>query len=145
MLLPEPADMTTLLVRTDYSDDTAWQAAVQAATAVYAADDLEPMGASVQLVEAPELDGLTPNDLVLLPRSGYLSCLAVADARTMVDLTIVLVDLNEFSEQVGRTFRVVPQEVESVTGNLAIANMDFFEFADSADPDGVFRGFGGTP
>lgn len=141
MLLPEPADMYTLLVRTDYSDDSAWQAAVNAATAVYDVGDFERLGASIQLVEAPELDGLTPPDLVLLPRDGYLSQLAVADARTMRDLTILFVDLNEYNEQVGRSFRAVPQEVEPITANLAIANMDFFEFADSADPDGVFRGF----
>lgn len=141
MLLSEPADMYILLVRTDYSDDSAWQAAVNAATAVYDVGDFERLGASMQLVEAPELDGLTPPDLVLLPRDGYLSQLAVADARTMRDLTILFVDLNEYNEQVGRTFRAVPQEVEPITANLAIANMDFFEFADSADSDGVFRGF----
>jgi len=140
MLLPEPADMYILLVRTDYSDDSAWQAAVNAATAVYDVGDFERLGASMQLVEAPELEGLTPPDLVLLPRDGYLSQLAVADARTMRDLTILFVDLNEYNEQVGRTFRAVPQEVEPITANLAIANMDFFEFADSADSDGVFRG-----
>lgn len=141
MLLPEPADMYILLVRTDYSDDSAWQAAVNAATAVYDVGDFERLGASMQLVEAPELEGLTPPDLVLLPRDGYLSQLAVADARTMRDLTILFVDLNEYNEQVGRTFRAVPQEVEPITANLAIANMDFFEFADSADSDGLFRGF----
>lgn len=141
MRLPEPADMSILLVRTDYSDDDAWQAAVKAATAAYDSGDFERLGASMQLVEAPGLEGLTPPDLVLLPRNGYLSQLAVADARTMRDLTILFVDLNEFNEQVGRTFRAVPQEIEPVAANLAIANMDFFEFADAADPDGVFRGF----
>ncbi len=142
MLLPEPDDMYVLLVRTDYSDDSAWRAAVDAATAVYDVGDFERLGASLQLVEAPELDGLTPPELVLLPREGYLSQLAVADARTMEDLTILFVDLNEYNEQVGRTFRSVAREVEPITANLAIANMDFFEFADAADPDGVFRGFG---
>jgi len=141
MLLPEPADMYTLLLRTDYSDDAAWQAAVNAATAVYGADDFDRFGASLQPVESPELDGLTPAGLVHLPRDGYLSHLAVADARTMSDLTILFVDLNEYNEQGGRTFRAVPQEVEPITANLAIANIDFFEFADAADPDGVFRGF----
>ncbi len=141
MELPEPADMYTLLLRTDYSDDLAWHAAVNAATAVYDADDFDRFGASLQPVESPELDGLTPAGLVQLPRDGYLSHLAVADARTMSDLTILFVDLNEYNEQVGRTFRAPPQEVEPITANLAIANMDFFEFADAADPDGVFRGF----
>lgn len=141
MLLPEPADMCVLLVRTEYSDDAAWRTALNAATAVYDVGDFERAGACLQPVEAPELAGLTPRDLVLLPREGYLSQLAVADARTMNDLTILFVDLNEYNDQVGRTFRAVPQEIEPITANLAIANMDFFEFADSTDPDGVFRGF----
>jgi hypothetical protein len=35
----------------------------------------------------------------------------------------------------------VPRQVQAIENNLSIANMDFFEFADSADADGVFRGF----
>jgi hypothetical protein len=53
----------------------------------------------------------------------------------------LVLDLNEYNEQVGRTFRAVPRQVEPITVNLALANMSFFEFADSADPDGVFRDF----
>lgn len=140
MILPEPIH-GTLLVRTDYSDDGAWRAALDAATAVYETGDFERGGAWLQPVEAPELAGLTPADLVALPRAGHLSELAVADARTMRDHTILFVDLNEHNGQVGRTFRAVPTEVEPITANLAIANMDFFDFADAADPDGVFRGF----
>ncbi|UJP41068.1 DUF6924 domain-containing protein [Cellulomonas palmilytica] len=141
MLLAKPADMCTLLLRTDYSDDVAWQAAVNAATAVYDAGDFDRAGASLQPFESPESAGLTAPDLVRLPRDGYLSHLAVADARTMKDLTVMFVDINDYNEEVGRTFRAVPQEVEPITANLAIGNLDFFEFADAADTDGVFRGF----
>ena len=95
--------MSILLVRTDYSDDRAWRVAVDAATAVYEADDF--------------------------------------DARTMKDQTILFLYLNEYNEQVRRTFRAVPQQVEPIAVNLALTNMSFFEFADSADPDGVFRDF----
>jgi hypothetical protein len=42
----------------------------------------------------------------------------------------------------GRTFRAAPSEVQSIENNLSLANMDFFEFAESVGPDGVFRGFG---
>jgi hypothetical protein len=31
--------------------------------------------------------------------------------------------------------------VQSIENNLSIANMDFAEFADSVNEDGVFRGF----
>ncbi|QHT57447.1 hypothetical protein GXP71_16135 [Cellulomonas sp. H30R-01] len=141
MLLPEPADMYVLLVRTDYSDESAWLVALKAATAAYDVGDFERGGACLQPVQRPELAGLTPDDLVLLPRDGYISVLAVADARTMHDQTVLFVDLNEYNDQIGRTFRAVPEEVEPITTNLALGNMDFFEFADSTPPDGVFRGF----
>jgi hypothetical protein len=50
------ADLGLLLVRTDYSDDAAWKAALSAATALYDADDFERMGACLQPVESPELE-----------------------------------------------------------------------------------------
>jgi hypothetical protein len=140
-MLPKAPDLGLLLVRTDYSDDAAWRVALSAATAVYDADDYGRMGARLKPVECPELEHLTPQDLTRVPRQAYLSELAVADARTMQDQTVMFVDLNEFNQQVGRTFRSVPQEVEPIVANLSISNMDFFEFADRADPDGVFRGF----
>ena len=140
-MLPKAPDLGLLLVRTDYSDDAAWQAALSAATAVHDADDFGRMGARLQPVESPELEHLTPQDLTRLRREDYLGELAVADTRTMQDQTVLFIDLNEFNQQVGRTFRSVPQEVEPIVANLSISNMDFFEFADRADADGVFRGF----
>ena len=40
-----------------------------------------------------------------------------------------------------RTFRAVPAQVQSIENNLSLANMDFEEFTDAVDSDGVFRGF----
>ncbi|NRQ31875.1 hypothetical protein HII36_08480 [Nonomuraea sp. NN258] len=37
--------------------------------------------------------------------------------------------------------RVVPRELPAIHINLSIGNMDFGEFEESADADGVFRGF----
>jgi hypothetical protein len=31
--------------------------------------------------------------------------------------------------------------VQSIENNLSLFNMDFWEFADNVDDDGVFRGF----
>jgi uncharacterized protein DUF6924 len=140
VILPEPPDLTLLLVRTDYSDDEAWRTALAAATAVYPRDVFDRLGALLLPVESPELAGLTPQQLVELPRAGYLGEVAVADAQTMRDQTVLYVDLDEYGE-VGRMFRSVPTEVEPIVANLSLSNMDFAEFADNADPDGVFRGF----
>ncbi|HLF89873.1 MAG TPA: hypothetical protein VI451_13065 [Anaerolineales bacterium] len=44
-------------------------------------------------------------------------------------------------EEYGREFRAIPSQIQGIENNLSIANMDFEEFADSVDEDGVFRGF----
>jgi hypothetical protein len=51
---------------------------------------------------------------------------------------VLVVDLWHES---GREFRAVPAAVQSIENNLSIANMDFAEFADAVDKDGIFRGF----
>ncbi|MFM7249816.1 MAG: DUF6924 domain-containing protein [Planctomycetaceae bacterium] len=68
-------------------------------------------------------------------RNGFFS----ADRATFIDSqpSFMVVDLND---EPGRTFRVIPSEMWSVEGNLSIATMDFREYAENVDPDGVFRG-----
>jgi hypothetical protein len=41
----------------------------------------------------------------------------------------------------GREFRAVPATVQATENNLSIANINFAEFADAVDEDGIFRGF----
>jgi hypothetical protein len=139
--LPAAPDLGLLLVRTDYSDDRAWHAALSAATAVYDVDDFGRMGALLRPVESTALSNLTPEELAALAREDYLSEIAVADAQTMRDQTVLFVDLNELNGQVGHTFRSIPSEVEPIVANLSLANMDFAEFADNTNPDGIFCGF----
>jgi hypothetical protein len=51
---------------------------------------------------------------------------------------LLVIDL--FGEK-GREFRAEPSRIQSIENNLSIANMDFSDFAESCDPEGVFRGF----
>ena len=37
--------------------------------------------------------------------------------------------------------RVIPSELPSIHANVFIGNMEFGEFAEDTDADGVFRGF----
>jgi maltoporin len=64
----------------------------------------------------------------------------IADQTTFTnpERLVLVVDLYE---EPGRTFRVIPHEMWSVQNNLSVANVDFYEFADNIDADGVFRGF----
>jgi len=40
-----------------------------------------------------------------------------------------------------KIFRAIPSTLQSIENNLSIANMDFDDFANAVESDGVFRGF----
>jgi hypothetical protein len=53
---------------------------------------------------------------------------------------VLAVNLGQDEEE-PRTFRLVPAQVSGFLANMDTANMWFFEFAQSVDTDGIFRGF----
>lgn len=130
----------TLLVRTDFTDDPGWLDALARATA----PTEDGMAAVLTPVDDPRYDGLTPADAAELASHGDAVALMLADDETVADdeRTLCVVCADAFDESFGRTFRVVPEEAWSVENNLRLANLEFAEFADTADAgDGVFRGF----
>ena len=73
-----------------------------------------------------------------IPDLAAYGCVFVADATAMSAAEHHLLVLDPANPD-GQTFRVIPSEAWGVENNLAIANMDYSEFADAADPDGVPR------
>lgn len=63
---------------------------------------------------------------------------ADAEAQSNPEQPILCVDL---LDNPGRAFRCVPSELWGVENNLRLANMEFSDFAESVEADGVFRGF----
>jgi hypothetical protein len=131
-----PTTRESLVLRTDFSDDASWRsicAAIQA-----------PVGdfrARVECVSDRAFDGIGPSNVqALLPEGWSHSFLFLADhiALSSEEQPVLVVDLYE---QPGRSFRVIPREAWRVENNLSISNMDFSEFADAVDTDGIFRGF----
>jgi hypothetical protein len=137
MGLTQPAHLTSLVLRTDFSDDQAWgtlQATVNMSCeypcATYVSDQADA-GVSIQeLVETHSSSG------------DYIGYLVLADAVTMRDpeQPLLAVDLNR---EPGRTFRVPPRWYAEISANLTIANLSFDDFANAADALGTYRGFGG--
>jgi hypothetical protein len=133
-----PETNNALVLRTDFSGAAAWESICAAIR--------EPAGefqfqAYVDFVSDPEYDGLTVEQLLsLIPQGSNHTFIFIVDhvALSRPDHPILVVDL--YTEP-GRTFRVIPSEMSSVENNLSIANMDFEDFAESVDEDGVFRGF----
>ncbi|MEU9669837.1 hypothetical protein AB0E25_30510 [Streptomyces bobili] len=137
MPLPQPEDLTSLVLRTDFGDEGAW-AAVRAALdaageyphATYVGE-LRFAGVGVQALLAEEAAADEDDKIIYV---------FLADAATMKDpgCPLLAVDL---SDEPGRTFRVPARWFPDIAANLSIANMDFAEFADASDESGTFRGF----
>ncbi len=153
-----PATDAALFVRTDFGDSDAWEAIcneirqppedVMSAFAQFAAvnamigqDVGEKPEANLTIVDDPAFADLTPEQLVdRLPAGRHQTFLFIVDHESMTkaDHPILVLDL---AEQKGRTFRSAPAQIQAIENNLSIANMDFADFADAVDSEGVFRGF----
>jgi hypothetical protein len=134
---PLPATDAALLLRTDFSSDAEWAALCEA---VQKPSD-EGFAAMVACVSDVAYDGLTVDQMVALtPADGGRGFAFIADQTTFstAERPVLVVDLYD---KPGRTFRVIPREMWGVENNLSLANMDYDEFADSVDRDGIFRGF----
>jgi len=132
-----PQSNQTLLLRSDYSDQSAWEELCRLVEAPYE----EGFCAYVTFVDDPTLAGRTLNELIAVAESGgYQSFFFVADREAIhgPEHAVLAVDLHE---QRGRAFRVIPSQMWAVENNVSLANMEFSTFADNADPDGVLRGF----
>ena len=129
------------VIRTDFTDGNAWKSICEAIVKPVVLIPGYEFRANVDFVDEPFLGGLSLEELLrLIPKSYPHTFLFVVDhmALSHPDQPILVVDL--YTEP-GRTFRVIPSELGSIENNLSIANMDFAEFADAVDIDGVFRGF----
>lgn len=126
----------TPVIRTDFSDQAAWLATVR--------ETVAPHGlftANVRIVDDRSFEGVAREDIParLPPGSDHLFIFMV-DSITIAhpEHPLLVVDLYESSLA---AFRAVPSEIGAIETNLSLANMDFREFAESADIDGIFRGF----
>ncbi|GAA3344290.1 hypothetical protein GCM10020358_46940 [Amorphoplanes nipponensis] len=135
--LPAPGDLTSLVLRTDFSDDAAWdelRAVMRSEgahrSATYVSD---PQYAEATIPALVAADAAASDD-------DKLTYVFLADAVTMGDDERLLLAV-DLEEEPGRSFRVPPRSFTDVSANLAIGNMDFADFAAETDDSGTFRGF----
>ena len=125
------------MLRTDFSDEACWRSV----RAEVLAETVDGFRAYVDVIEDPAFDGLGTDEVLAAVGDDYRwGYLVVGDRVTMTEAEHPFLVLDLLDER-GRSFRALPREIQSIENNLSIANMDFSEFADSASPDGVFRGF----
>lgn len=149
-----PDDFETLVVRTDYGDDQAWQDVVAALTEPWGDQQYE---VCVHFVDNPVWEEATVDEvLTAVTADEELAVVFIADSVTMeapvhplLAVTTLTreecVDDEDYAQltEFGREFRAAPAGVHELHANLSIGNLGFEEYAAWAhdDPDGVLRPF----
>jgi len=133
----------SVLIRTDYTDDNAW---ADVATAAQAPSSPDGFTANLILVNEPIWNSITVEDLLSEIYDSSLSYVFIADTETMTHpehpiLAVYTSNIDRRGIERGRSVRVVPRAMWSIENNLSTANLDFADYVENSDADGVFRGF----
>lgn len=115
-------------LRTDFTDDEAWQALL---------DEISDDWVTV-MADPGHRDLSVPELVALVPAGSRYPVLVVADRATFAsgERALLLIDVRD---EPGRTFRAVPDAFQSAITNLAIQNQSFGDYLDSLDTAGVYR------
>ena len=136
------------VVRTDFSDDVAWDGLLARLRAERLGDKVGP----VEDRGFMGMNGFAFQDAFGGQMNGFV---LLADAQAMREqaagreVTVLFFDLGIDKETALGTgnelvaeFRCPVEHVYEVEMNLDLGNLDFDEFSDNVDDDGVFRQFG---
>jgi len=158
---PLPETENTLLVRTDFSIDGIWEKVCAEARqmdpdvrkALEYSDEcnramgrppkrpIKDFGTPLHLVDdRAYADASCEQLLSSLPSDSIHGFFFIADKVCMQHSDHPLMVVDSYHER-GRMFRAIPSQIFGIQSNLSLANMDWEEFADNVDDDGVFRGF----
>ncbi len=131
-----PETENPLVLRTDFSDQIAWEKICEAIQ-----EPVDSFSAYVEFVTDMAYQDITKEQLLQLIPENYVHSFIILVDHTAIsqpEFPLLIIDLDE---EPGREFRAIPSQIQGIENNLSISNMDFAEFADSVDEDGVFRGF----
>ena len=140
MSAPLPTTDNPLLIRTAFENQQTWDAICELIRAPQFSGS-DAYYARVELLDDNEFENLSPEDLLARVSDDYPHSFLMVVDNTAIghpEFPVLVVDL--YADR-GRAFRTIPSQIQGIENNLSIANMDFFEFADNVDEDGIFRGF----
>jgi hypothetical protein len=134
-----PRTDSSLLVRTDFTNDTAWQHLSDEAQR----ENEDGFRAYIETVSDPAFDGADWEAIqAVVPISDTsASVLFIADSVALGSAKHAILVVALGAGRSEPPIRTLPSELWAIENNLNIANMDWQEFAAAVDEDGVFRGF----
>ena len=128
-----------LLICTDFQDEDAWGKLVETVK-----EPVKPYGfvAYVDFVYDTNLSNASIENIgSKFQDSEDHTFLFIADKQTFTNPSNPVLVIEIAADGKGNTFRATPETLQGIENNLSIANMDFYEFSDNVDSDGIFRGF----
>jgi hypothetical protein len=129
----------TRIVRTDFSDEHAWETAWRDITAPreYWGDEVT---LDATLISRPEFEGWTGEELAAIVARTGTPILFAVDAVTLAspEHPVLVVEIDPERDQ-PRSFRATPIALLDAQIQLSSANMDWEEFSSAVDPDGILR------
>ena len=129
-----------VVLRTDFSDQKGWE---EICTEIQKPVGIFRFQANVDFIDQVEYADITKDQILELTRPHYRYSFIIVVDRIAISKAGHPLLILELFDRNGLEFRAVPSEVQGIENNLSIANMDFEEFVEAADPDSVFRGFPG--
>ena len=134
-MLRIPETHKALVLRTDFSDDGAWESLCAILGQVHHGLFL----ADCTCLSDPQFAGLPPEELPAhIQQDSAHTFIFLADQRTFAEVEMPLLAVDLFDEEM-MTFRVASSSVGCVENNLSLGNSDFADYISSLDNDGVFR------
>ena len=133
-----PETQNPLMIRTDFSNQEVWESICAAVSRPAGEMDLL---ANVEFLSDESYKNVDKQQLLKLFLADYEHNFFIIVDQIAVLKTgnpLLVVDLYD---EPGREFRAVPEAIQSIENNLSLANMDFEEFANCLDEDGIFRDF----
>lgn len=138
-----------LLIRTDFAHQQVWEDLCESIGKYLP----EGLLTNLRIIDDSSYEGATAGQLLdLVPEEAGYPYFAIADAvtaepaereqhRSLLIVDNGYYDGEEDEEESGGTFRALVSELPSIDANLSIANLEFVDYLEEADEDGVFRGF----
>ena len=128
------------MLRTAFENQQAWETVCKLIRAPVPAIG-DTFYAYVQFLDDVAFRALGITELLTRVPGDYKhSFLFVVDSTAIShpEFPILVIELRGTA---GRNFRATPATIQAIENNLTISNMDFSEFANAVDEDGIFRGF----
>jgi hypothetical protein len=104
---------------------------------------IEELGTPLHIIDDQDYADATCEQILSSLPPNYDSIhglLFIADHECMKHSDHPLLVVDTYHKR-GRTFRAIPTQIFGIQSNLSLANMDWEEFAENVDDDGIFRGF----